>query len=218
MEKISKGSNREKIDEETERKKNHLVKKCLDLRHFIMHYSWIGIATLLFATSASAVSRPSPSSAELKCNDSAIPSRIMEDCLGSGTIEGSLKMRECICNGLGFDIDSCTITCSGSSPSMREAPSIYSASIATGDRNMEGDPKIDTTIVVTNNKRTVSNAAAADVIGKDGGNIPRLSGTQQRQRRRRRQKVSSAEKQQPTMTTMRKIVGGIALGVLVMVI
>jgi len=132
-----------------------------------------------------------------------------------------------VMHGSDLTISSCTTACSSSSPSVREAPSIYSTGMVTEERNFDGDPKTQATVTVppTNQKHTLHNAAAADINGKGGVDITRLSGSKQQpsQRRRRRQrKTPSATKQQPAstngMSTIRKIVGGIALGVLVMVV
>ncbi|KAF8419387.1 hypothetical protein BGX38DRAFT_1156596 [Terfezia claveryi] len=189
-----------------------------------MHYTWVGIATLLLASSASAISKPSPSSLETECNDSAVPSQILSECLASGHLEGSIGLQQCLCASQG---NSYTTVCSGSSPSAREAPSIYSTGLVTEERNFDGDPKTQAIVTVppTNHKHTLHNAAAADIYGKGGVDITRLSGSKQelsqRQRQRRRKTLSPA-KQQPAstndMSTIRKIVGGIALGVLVMVV
>jgi len=118
------------------------------------------------------------------------------------------------------------MACSGSSPLVREAPSIYSysAGMVTEDPNFDGDPKTQTRVAVplTNHKHTLHNAAAADINGKGGVDITRLSGSKKQRSRYQWQKTSSVAKQQPTGTkgisTTRKIVGGIALGVLVMVV
>ena len=96
----------------------------------------------------------------------------------------------------------------------------------TEERNFDGAPKTQAMVTVppTNHKRTLHNAAAADINEKGGVDITRLSGSKQQpsQRRRRRWKTSSAVKQQNAgtngMSTIRKIIGGIALGVLVMVV
>lgn len=189
-----------------------------------MHYTWVGIATLLLASSASAISKPSPSSSEFECNDSAAPSQILSQCLASGHLEGSIGLQKCLCAS---QRDSCTTVCSGSSPSAREGPSIYSTGMVTEERNFDGDPKTQAIVTVppTNLKHTLHNAASADINGKGGVDIARLSGSKQQpsQRQRRlRRKTLSAAKQQPAstndMSTIRKIVGGVALGVLVMVV
>lgn len=192
-----------------------------------MHYIQISIATLLLASSASAISNPSPSSSKLKCNDPVSSSQIMSECLAAGYLEGSKGLRECFCAGLGLDGDSCITACSGTSPSVREAPSIYSTDMVMGgDQNFDGAPKMQAMVTVppTNHKHTLHDPAAANVNGKGGVDITRMSGSKQQpsQRRRRRRRSLSAAKQQPAstngMSTMRKIVGGIALGILVMVV
>lgn len=189
-----------------------------------MHYTRIGIATLLLASSASAISKPSPSSSEFECNDSVTESQILSECLASGHLEGSIGLRECFCASQG---DSCTTARFGSSPSAQEAPSIHSTGMVTEERNFDGDPKTQAMVTVppTNHKHTLHNAAAADINGKGGVDITRLSGSKQQpsqRRRRRRRKTPSAAKQQPAstngMSIIRKVVGGIALGVFVMVV
>lgn len=193
-----------------------------------MHYTRIGIATLLLAPSACAITKPSPSSSEFECSDSVTSSQILSGCLASGHLEGSIGLRECFCAGQGL---SCITARSGSSPSVREAPSIYSTGMVTEEQNFDGGPKTQAMVTVppTNHKHILHDAAAADINGKGGVDITRLSGSKQqpsqrRQRRRQRQwpKTPSAAKQQPAstngMSTIRKIVGGIALGVLVMVV
>ncbi|KAF8429661.1 hypothetical protein EV426DRAFT_570722 [Tirmania nivea] len=194
-----------------------------------MHYTRIGIATLLLASSAGAISKPPPSSSEFKYNGSSTSSQILSECLASGHLEGSIGLRECFCDGQGLDWDSCTTTCSGSSPSVREAPSIYSTGMVTQERNFDGDPKTQAMVTAPSmkHKHTLHNAAAADINRKGSVDITRLSGlkqqpSQRRQRRRRRRVTPSVAKQQPAstngMSTIRKIVGGIALGILVMVV
>ena len=70
-----------------------------------MHYTRIGIAALLLVSSASAISKPSPSSSEFECNNSIISSQILSECLASGHLEGSIGLRECFCAGQGLNGD-----------------------------------------------------------------------------------------------------------------
>lgn len=100
--------------------------------------------------------------------------------------------------------------------------------MVTGDRNFDGDPKIQAMVTVPppNHKHTLHNAAATEMKGKAGGvGIPRLSGSKKhkttRQRQRRRKTTSASAKTQTSsngISTVRKVVGGIALGILVMVV